>query len=591
MNSETQNGNLSPYISTSRVDSTDSIFQPQEDGIQQTMNDTDPSLNLYNIDMSTDTTMVVDKDEGTSLPEAKRQKKSTVWLEFKDVTDADGTVKISCNRCKKMFAKSKGNPTTQLHRHLQHCANHLRAKAMKERENSMQTQLGFMASSVDPASHPALQDEQFNMKAMKESLAHWIMMHEKSFSVVEEEGFNLFCRRGMPEWREVSRTMARTYSVNVYEAEKKKLKNLLQKVNKISLTIDCWKSKNQKLEYMVITGHWIDQNWQPQKRVLNFVHIPPPRRGLEIADAIWRCMEDWDIQSQIHTVCVDNASANDSAIYLLKIYAQRKKMLLCEGKLFHVRCCAHILNLIAQDGICEIKSIVEVIRDSVEYVRQSDARLLLFSEIVKQLNLPERELVDDCRLSWNSTYEMLSTAIKFKDVFPRFAAKDPHYDDCLCPEDWEKVEKVSRGQMQGGSSQGQSTSNVGISRGWSQYADFLESVQSVQHQKSELDMYLEESCYSFKKGNKIEKEFDVLEWWRVNSVKYKVLSFMARDILAIPITTVASDATFSAGSRVIDKYCASLTSETVQVLMCGGDWLRNHFGVKKRQRMTRKRYM
>ncbi|KAL0290514.1 UNVERIFIED_CONTAM: Zinc finger BED domain-containing protein RICESLEEPER 2 [Sesamum radiatum] len=120
--------------------------------------------------------------------------------------------------------------------------------------------------------------------------------------------------------------------------------------------------------------------------------------------------------------------------------------------------------------------------------------------------------------------------------------------------------------MQEGSSQGQSTSNVGISRGWSQYADFLESVQSVQPQKSELDMYLEESCYLFKKDNKIEKEFDVLEWWRVNSVKYKILSFMVQDILAIPITTVASEATFSAGSRVIDKYRASLTSETVQLL-------------------------
>ncbi|KAK4395957.1 Zinc finger BED domain-containing protein RICESLEEPER 2 [Sesamum angolense] len=456
----------------------------------------------------------------------------------------------------------------------------------------MQTQLGFMPSIVDPASYPALQDGKFDMEAMKESLAHWIMMHEKSFSEVEEEGFNLFCRRGMPEWRGVSRTTARTYCINVYEAEKKKLKNLLQKVNKISLTTDCWKSKNQKMEYMVITGHWIDQNWQLQKRVLNFVHIPPPRRD-----------------------------------------------------------------------------IVEVIRDNVEYVRRSDARLLLFSEIVKQLNLPERKLVDDCRTRWNSTYEMLSTAIKFKDVFPRFAAKDPHYDDCpyimkigkrlkslvkvLLDEKsldndgfirdmvemmkikfdkyWgetnllmsiaavldprckmkalefcfpklyssEKVEREisfvrkslhelyseyalmyndegeSHGQIQGGSSQGQSTSNVGISRGWSQYAAFLESVQSVEPQKSELDMYLEESCYSFKKDNKIEKEFDVLEWWRVNSVKFKILSFMARNILAIPITTVASKATFSAGSRVIDKYRASLTSETVQVLMCGGDWLKN----------------
>ncbi|KAK4428559.1 hypothetical protein Salat_1155700 [Sesamum alatum] len=115
----------------------------------------------------------------------KDKKKSTVWLEFKDVKDVDGAVKISCNHCKKMFAKIK-----------------------------------------------ALQDGKFDKEAMKESLAHWILVHEKSFSEVEEEGFNLFCRRGMPEWRGVSRTTARTYSVNVYEAEKKKLKNFLQKLNK-----------------------------------------------------------------------------------------------------------------------------------------------------------------------------------------------------------------------------------------------------------------------------------------------------------------------------------------------------------------------
>ncbi|KAL0307496.1 UNVERIFIED_CONTAM: hypothetical protein Sangu_3027600 [Sesamum angustifolium] len=183
----------------------------------------------------------------------------------------------------------------------------------------------------------------------------------------------------MPEWRGMTRNTAKTYCINVYESKKKKLKSLLKNVNKISLT-RLLEIKEQKIEYMVITGHWIDESWQLQKRVLNFVHIPPPRRGLEIANAIWRCLEDWGIETQ--------------------------------------------------DGLSEIKQIVDVIRDSVEYVRQSDARLKIFSEIVKQLNLPEKKLVDDCRTRWNSTYEMLAAAIKFKDVFPRFADRELHYDIC-----------------------------------------------------------------------------------------------------------------------------------------------------------------
>ncbi|KAL2900794.1 putative AC transposase [Bienertia sinuspersici] len=50
---------------------------------------------------------------------------------------------------------------------------------------------------------------------------------------------------------------------------------------------------------------------------------------------------------------------------------------------------------------------------------------------------------------------------------------------------------------------------------------------------------------------------------------------MTTNILAIPITTIASDATFSVGSRVIDPYRASLSPETVQMLICTQDWCRS----------------
>ncbi|KAK4382274.1 Zinc finger BED domain-containing protein RICESLEEPER 2 [Sesamum angolense] len=130
--------------------------------------------------------------------------------------------------------------------------------------------------------------------------------------------------------------------------------------------------------------------------------------------------------------------------------------------------------------------------------------------------------------------------------------------------------------------------NVETQCGWSEYVEYLKSVESIQPQKSELDLYLEKNCYIFEKDKKDGKDFDVLEWWKVHALKYKFLSIMARDLLAIPITTVASEATFSAGSRVIDKYRASLTSDTVQVLMCGGDWLTKRFGVKEKSLSDKK---
>nr|GEY51144.1 zinc finger BED domain-containing protein RICESLEEPER 2-like [Tanacetum cinerariifolium]GEZ08117.1 zinc finger BED domain-containing protein RICESLEEPER 2-like [Tanacetum cinerariifolium] len=81
--------------------------------------------------------------------------------------------------------------------------------------------------------------------------------------------------------------------------------------------ISHWKSKNQNIEYMVITGHFVDANRKLQRRVLSFVDIPPPRRGIEIADSILKCLREWEIEEKIMTISVDNASANDAAMKIL----------------------------------------------------------------------------------------------------------------------------------------------------------------------------------------------------------------------------------------------------------------------------------
>lgn len=62
-------------------------------------------------------------------------------------------------------------------------------------------------------------------------------------------------------------------------------------------------------------------------------------------------------------------------------------------------------------------------------------------------------------------------------------------------------------------------------------------------------------------------------------MKFKIL--LACDILAIPISLVASEATFSAGTRILDPYRSKLTSEMVQVLICGADLVRRLHGIKQ----------
>jgi hypothetical protein len=121
------------------------------------------------------------------------------------------------------------------------------------------------------------------------------------------------------------------------------------------------------------------------------------------------------------------------------------------------------------------------------------------------------------------------------------------------------------------------------SSGWEMLMDYVEEQQEIPAVKSEVEDYLSEPTY--RPNDNGHMTFCSLEWWKLNSGKYRVLSQMAADVLAIPISTVASESTFSAGGRVIDPFRASLDSSTVQTLICGGDWLRVMHGIKKKPKV------
>lgn len=55
--------------------------------------------------------------------------------------------------------------------------------------------------------------------------------------------------------------------------------------------------------------------------------------------------------------------------------------------------------------------------------------------------------------------------------------------------------------------------------------------------------------------------------------EYPILSQIARDLLAIQVSTVASESAFSAGGRVIDPFRSRLDPEMVEALVCTKDWV------------------
>jgi len=58
---------------------------------------------------------------------------------------------------------------------------------------------------------------------------------------------------------------------------------------------------------------------------------------------------------------------------------------------------------------------------------------------------------------------------------------------------------------------------------------------------------------------------DVLEWWKIHGPRYPVVARMARDVLAVPVSTVASESASSAGGRTLDSFRTSLTPNVMNL--------------------------
>ena len=91
-------------------------------------------------------------------------------------------------------------------------------------------------------------------------------------------------------------------------------------------------------------------------------------------------------------------------------------------------------------------------------------------------------------------------------------------------------------------------------------------VKKMKNVRSELDHYLEDDVLPKTIG------FDVLNWWKANEPRYQTLQAIARDILAIHVSTFAFELAFSTSERLVSPHCSRLHPNTLETLMYAQSW-------------------
>ncbi|KNA11902.1 hypothetical protein SOVF_130440 [Spinacia oleracea] len=531
-------------------------------------------------------------------------------------------------------------------------------------------------------------------------MSYMVIVDELPFKFVEGQGFRHFCSVIEPRFHLPSRITVAKDCYESYLTEKRKLKSLLRKCkSRVSLTTDAWTSV-QQINYMCLTVHFIDNDWKLQKRILSFCPISS-HKGEEIGKQVEKCLLDWGID-QIFCITVDNASSNDTVVGYIKRKMNGWKTGVLKGRFLHMRCVAHIINLVVSDGMKTVNDSIIRVRQAVRFIKQSPARLQRFKKCVEDEKIMSKKLLClDVPTRWNSTYLMLSAALDLESAFERYAEDDPHYNADLCEregkgspdyDDWNNVRRYSEFLQSfydltlrvSGSSY--VTSNlffhelVNVSalmkelvesedpemgimackmkENYEKYwgnpekinlvifiavvldprykLDYVEwmlveiydqRIASVlsQNLRDALNALFEEyrvlpsndvlreevsgndDTHSLTSQKKIEflkckyrkhkcekdgeskieldkyldedteedsADFDISGWWKVNSGRFPTMGRMARDVLAVPMSTVASESAFSTGGRVLDLFRSSLSTRVVEGLVCGQNWLR-----------------
>ncbi|KAK1257875.1 hypothetical protein QJS04_geneDACA014286 [Acorus gramineus] len=110
------------------------------------------------------------------------------------------------------------------------------------------------------------------------------------------------------------------------------------------------------------------------------------------------------------------------------------------------------------------------------------------------------------------------------------------------------------------------------------FFDFVSQSSHTSHDSSsgsshlnELFKYLENDWKSLLTEKEMEN-FDLLQWWKAHEVTFPVLSIMARDLLTPPVSTVASESSFSTSGRILSERRTRLAASSLEALICLKDW-------------------
>uniref|UniRef100_A0A2N9IQB5 BED-type domain-containing protein n=1 Tax=Fagus sylvatica TaxID=28930 RepID=A0A2N9IQB5_FAGSY len=439
--------------------------------------------------------------------------------------------RATCNYCKKPYkCHSRKNGTSTLWGHVNKCKKNPKNK---NNDKSQPTIVYHYKKAAVEGENDTKEIEvhQFSIKKIRFALARMIIVDELPFRFVEHEGFIYYMNVVEPRFPIPSRVTVAKDCMKLYLDERKKLKDVLS-------------MKGQK--------------------------------GETIGKVVEKCLREWGIDIVL-TITVDNASSNDVAIDYL-----RRKMKLKESCIVGCGISTYLMLEVAEKFERAFDRLIIDDEQYMDYFEEPDGNGKKPKGMKMKYekywgNIEKMNLLLFVAVVLDPRYKMKYIVYWFNKWYAKPKAESmvdrlyAHYAT-----EFETASSSASGSINCVTSDVASNS---MSSASDKHDPWKSAVEEFQHHlaqedngecKTEVDQYLSEASEP-----PCALGFDILGWWRVNSSKYKLLSHIARDVMAVPVSAVASELAFSIGGRVLDSFRSSLSPLTVKALICCQNWLRS----------------
>ncbi|CAI5987400.1 unnamed protein product [Closterium sp. NIES-64] len=215
---------------------------------------------------------------------------------------------------------------------------------------------------------------------------------------------------------------------------------------RVSFTIDMWTAPNNTA-WLVVTGHWIDENFQLRTMVFEFREIHGRHTGKQLARVVEETVVHWGLEKRCLGFTSDNASSNTAAFRWMSEEGGGQCFF---NSRMHFRCLAHVINLAVKAAlaVAAIRKLLRILREMASWIGFSPQRSGKFLSLQRTLNAqanpakpkPALKLVQDSPTRWGSTHDMVEQAGVLQEPITVFFAQTQTF---LSP--FAKVSKAAEG--------------------------------------------------------------------------------------------------------------------------------------------------